>query len=57
MESGVAAMSDFLALPAADQKATLDKLASAEVNPSTAAERFFADTRKAAIFATRRKSD
>lgn len=50
-KAGVAAMGNFLALSPADQKTTLDKLSAAEKNPSTAAERFFADMKKTAIFA------
>ena len=50
-KAGVAAMGNFFSLSPADQKTTLDKLSAAENNPSTAAERFFADMKKTAIFA------
>ena len=49
--AGITAMGDFLARSGPAQKATLDKLAAAESNPASAAERFFAETKKATIFA------
>ena len=50
-KAGIGAMGNFLALPAGDQVAALNRLAAAEKNPGSAAEHFFADMKKATLFA------
>ena len=44
------AMGHFLDVPPAEQNATLTRLAAVEKNPTTPAEHFFADMKKATLF-------
>ena len=43
-------MGHFLDLPPAEQNATLTRLAAVEKTPTTPAEHFFADMKKATLF-------